>query len=256
MPGPDNELARLDALYQYRILDTPPEQAFDDLTVLAAQICEAPIALITLLDADRQWFKSKLGLNLHETSRDLSFCAYTVLKPESIFTIPDLARDERFANHPFVSSYPRIRFYAGAPIVVPGGYALGAIEVLDRTPRDLNAEQLSVLKILGRQAAALLELRKHMMDLAQTTSERKKLEEALCETEERYSNLAARTAQLQESSERARLLSGIIPICSGCKKIRDQHGAWHQVEAYIQERTGARFTHTICQECEQKLYSE
>lgn len=245
MPGPDNEPARLDALYQHRMLDTPPEQMLDDLSVLAAQICETPIALITLLDADRQWFKSKLGLNLNETSRDLSFCTYTVLKPESIFTIPDLTRDERFANHPFVSSYPRIRFYAGAPIVVSGGYALGAIEVLDRTPRHLNGEQLSVLKILGRQSAALFELRKHRLDLAQSTSERRKLEEALCETEERYSHLAAHPA-----------LSGIIPICSGCKKIRDERGAWHPVEIYIQERTGARFTHTICQECEQKLYSE
>src|SRR5688572_16608695 len=106
---PSNEIERLAALYQYNILDTAPEQVFDDLTLLAAHICDTPIALITLLDADRQWFKSKVGLTLTEISRELALCNYTILEAGELFVAPDTLADERFATHPLVTSEPEIR---------------------------------------------------------------------------------------------------------------------------------------------------
>lgn len=139
-PLPDNEAARLEALRQYKILDTAPEEAFDDLTALSAHICEAPIALITLVDTDQQWFKSKVGLTVAETSLDDSFCAHVTLQPD-LFTVRDALKDECFADNPLMTSEPCIRFYAGAPLVTSEGYALGTLCVVDHVPRELSSEQ-------------------------------------------------------------------------------------------------------------------
>ena len=133
-PSPSSEKKRLKVLWQYEVLDTVPEEVFDDLTELAARICEAPIALISLVDENRQWFKSKVGVTVNETSRDLSFCAYAITQPD-LFIVPDATRDERFAGNPLVTSEPKIRFYAGAPLITPDGHALGTLSITQSVPR-------------------------------------------------------------------------------------------------------------------------
>src|SRR5213080_3265276 len=142
----NDEAARLAELHRYRILDTEPERAFDDLTLLASHICGTPIALITLIDADRQWFKSRVGVSVTETSRDVAFCASAILQSD-LFIVPDATQDERFANNPLVISEPGIRFYAGAALI-GDGHALGTLCVIDRVPRTLAPEQLEALRAL------------------------------------------------------------------------------------------------------------
>jgi anti-sigma regulatory factor (Ser/Thr protein kinase) len=159
-----NEAERLRALRQYRILDTDPEQAFDDLTLIAAQVCGVPIALISLVDEDRQWFKSRVGIEIRETSRSVSFCAHAILQ-QGIFTIADASSDPRFSNNPFVQGDPHIRFYAGAPITTQDGYALGTLCVIDYVPRKLTDGQIKALEALERQVAAQLELRRNIEEL-------------------------------------------------------------------------------------------
>jgi hypothetical protein len=159
-----DEAGRLKALRQYRILDTEPEQAFDDLTLIASQICGVPIALISLVDEDRQWFKSRIGIEARESSRSVSFCAHAILQ-RGIFTIPDASKDERFRNNPFVQGEPHIRFYAGAPITTQDGYALGTLCVIDYVPRKLTDDQINALQALERQVSAQLELRRNLEEL-------------------------------------------------------------------------------------------
>lgn len=157
-PQLDAETARLAALRHYCILDTPAEQTFDDLALLASQICDTPIALITLIDETRQWFKSKVGLRISETSLDVSFCAHAIRQTD-LFVVRDASKDKRFAANPFVLGDPSIRFYAGAPLVTADGHVLGTLCVIDRVPRVLNAEQEEALRVLARQAVAQIELR-------------------------------------------------------------------------------------------------
>ncbi len=159
VPIPDNEDARLEALRRYAILDTSPEQAFDDLAHLAGMICDAPIALVTLIDAERQWIKARTGMDLTETTRDTAFCAHTILQRDMLI-VPDALEDERFVRNPYVTDDPNIRFYAGVPLVTADGYALGSLCVLDRKPRDLTEEQREALRALARQVVTQLELRR------------------------------------------------------------------------------------------------
>ena len=159
-----NEAGRLKALRQYRILDTDPEQAFDDLTLIASQICGTPIALISLVDEDRQWFKSRVGLEVEETSRSVSFCAHAIHQ-QGIFTVADALNDARFRDNPLVQGDPHIRFYAGAPITTQDGYALGTLCVVDYVPRKLTDDQNHALQALERQVAAQLELRRNLEEL-------------------------------------------------------------------------------------------
>lgn len=184
-PIPKNESRRLKVLWQYDVLDTVPEEVFDDLTDLAAHICEAPIALISLIDEDRQWFKSKIGTSLAETSRDISFCAHAIMH-ESLFIIPDASKDPRFRNNPLVIGPQKIRFYAGAPLITPDGYPLGTLCVLDNKPRELRPEQQQALRVLAHHVVSQLELRRHAREL----------KTARANTKEQNSELARAKAEI------------------------------------------------------------
>lgn len=152
-----NEEARLAALYSYQILDTPPEPAFDALTRLAAHLCATPVAVMSLVDRERQWFKSKVGWHVSEIPREVGvFCAQTLLQPD-FFVVSDAYADERFARTPLVARAPHARFYAGVPLVTPEGYALGTLCVIDQVVRRLNSEQVDALCALGREAMLLLD---------------------------------------------------------------------------------------------------
>jgi GAF domain-containing protein len=179
-PVPRNERQRLKVLWEYSVLDTMPEEIFDDLTELAAKICEAPVAMITLVDEDRQWFKAKVGVSINETSRDISFCAHAITQP-GLFIVPDASRDERFSDNPLVISDPKVRFYAGAPLVSPDGYALGTLCVIDKVPRELRAEQKQALRILARHVVSQLELRRRSKELADARKERDQVQNDLKE---------------------------------------------------------------------------
>jgi anti-sigma regulatory factor (Ser/Thr protein kinase) len=204
MPG--DETARLAALSRYRILDTEPEQAFDDLTLLASQICGTPMALMTLVDADRQWFKSRVGVSITETSRSIAFCAHAI-QQHDVFTIPDTLGDARFKDNPLVAGEPRIRFYAGAPLVTPDGHALGTICVVDRVPRTLTPEQVEALTALKRQAEAQLELRAKVMQLTDAVAARDRAEADRTQLIE----------QLELQLSGVQRLTALVPYCSACE---------------------------------------
>ena len=412
-PVPGNEPARLEALRRYGILDTAQEKEFDDLTLLASHICGTPIALISLVDADRQWFKSKVGLTASETSRSVAFCARAILQPD-LFVVHDALADAQFVENPLVTGEPHIRFYAGMPLLAPNGEALGTLCVIDRQPRQLSAEQAEALRVLGRQVMLQLELRRTIAELARTISEHEisdrrqkaqhavtrvlaespsladaapRILRAVCESlnwevgvlwhvdegaqvlrcvelwqrqkggvpafetlsreitfapgvglpgrvwlssepawvpdvvqdanfprvlaavheglhgafafpirwgpqvlgvleffsreirppdpdllqmfaaigsqigqfTERKRVEAEREAlivQLQNALGRIKTLSGLLPICASCKKIRDDKGYWNRLEDYIATRTEADFTHSICTECARKVHPD
>ena len=159
-PRPPDEATRLAVLREYDVLDTPPEQPLDDLTALAAYICRTPIALITLVDDKRQWFKSTFGFEARETSRDVSFCAHGLTATTPV-VVPDTTRDARFADNPFVTGGLQVRFYAAAPLRSPEGQALGTICVIDTVPRQLDEAQVAALQALSRQVMTQLELRRN-----------------------------------------------------------------------------------------------
>jgi PAS domain S-box-containing protein len=175
---PPNEAARLQTLHRYGILDTLPEQEFDDLTRLAAEICGTPVAMVSFVDAERQWFKSKLGMEVEQTSRDVAFCAHAILQPE-VMVVPDALEDARFKENPTVTGPPHIRFYAGAPLITQDGFAIGTLCVVDSQPRDLTPEQKRALAALSRQVVSQLELRRSVSDMLRVIRERRAAEEEL-----------------------------------------------------------------------------
>jgi diguanylate cyclase (GGDEF)-like protein len=175
---PETEIKRLKLLHQYRILDTVPEKHFDDLTQLAAYICQTPISAISLTDFQRQWYKSKIGFNATEELREMTFCAHAVLQSE-VFVIPDTSTDYRFANNPFVTGEANIRFYAGAPLRTPQGLALGTLCVLDHIPRELSCQQIQSLGVLAEQVVTQLELRRNVQNLKLNIVKRQKSEAQL-----------------------------------------------------------------------------
>lgn len=160
---PANESTRLAALYQLLILDTRPEERFDKIAAFAAQEFEVPIAVITLVDAERQWFKAKVGTEVCETGRDVSFCAHAILH-DNIMVVPDAAADARFVDNPLVTGEPHIRFYAGAPLTLASGLRLGTLCLIDRAPRTLDALDLGILGTLRDLAVMELARREEQHD--------------------------------------------------------------------------------------------
>ena len=201
-----SEPERLAALHRYRILDTDPEQAFDDLTLLASYVCETPIALITLVDANRQWFKSKVGLSASETSRSVSFCSHAI-KQTGLYIVQDATNHETFRENPFVTGDMNIRFYAGAPLITPDGQALGTLCVIDRVPRTLTAAQIDALEALRRQVQAQLELRVNLIEL----------EKALAERDRAEAEQSALVTKLQSSVDGLNKLGALLPYTSLCE---------------------------------------
>lgn len=201
VPLPKNERQRLKVLWQYEVLDTVPEAVFDDLTELAARICGAPIALISLVDEDRQWFKSRVGVSQAETARSNSFCAHAILQSD-LFVVPDTALDPRFAQNPMVTAEPWIRFYAGAPLVTPDGYALGTLCVLDHEPRELNPDQRQALRVLARHVVSQLELRRQARELAQARKSGAATKRELSQVQEQLAAARKRLANLKPAAKR------------------------------------------------------
>jgi GAF domain-containing protein len=215
--APSNEALRLEALRRYRLLDTDAEASYDELTKLAASTCGTPIALISLVDEHRQWFKSKVGLDASQTPRNIAFCSHAILG-DTPFVVPNALQDERFHDNPLVTDDPHIRFYAGCPLITSEGFRLGSFCVIDREPRQLEPEKIEALAMLSRQAIRLFELRETSRLLAETL-------------------------------DNVKLLEGLLPICSHCKSIRDENDAWHPIETYVTTHTSAKMTHGICPKC-------
>ncbi len=223
-PIPENEAARLEALRQYEILDTAPEQELDDITRLAAFIADMPIATLTLIDEHRQWFKSKVGLDGSEGSREDAFCSHTIMGSDTM-VVEDALKDERFATNHYVLNAPHIRFYAGAPLRTPEGHGLGSLCVIDRKPRSLDEKQLAALESLARLVMMKLEMRRVTQELASALAN-------------------------------VKTLNSLLPICAYCKSVRDDEGYWKQVESYLKEHAEVSFTHGICPNCVQEHFSQ
>lgn len=221
-PKCDDEEARLAALHDYHILDTPREDDFDDITRLVARLCDAPIAVINLIDRDRQWFKSEVGLGVRETPLETSLCSHAILESE-LLVVPDTTLDPRFADNPLVTGPSSLRFYAGALLKTDSGHAIGTLCVLDNKPRDLTPEQRDALQILGRQVMTQIELRRRVAEQAQVIAERQQAQERLEAAYERERNIA-RTLQ-------ASLLPALSgQTFSGLEIIPIYQAAWQEAQ--------------------------
>jgi hypothetical protein len=207
-PLPANEKDRVRTLQLYKVLDTGAEKTLDDLTRLAASICETPIALISLVDEKRQWFKSKVGIDAAETPRDIAFCAHAILD-DKVFVVEDASHDSRFADNPLVTEDPNIRFYAGAPLKVADGNAIGTLCVIDRKPRHLSGDQHKALETLRHAVVTQLELRRALDDFQSVQK--------------------------------------MLRMCAWCRNVQDAKGAWHPLQDYVQ--SVETVTHGMCPAC-------
>ncbi len=207
------ESERLNTLQLYNVLDTASEKAFDNLTLLASSICGTPISLVSFVDNDRQWFKSKVGLEVDETPREQAFCDHAI-RSNNILVIEDAQADQRFASNPLVTGNPNIRFYAGAPLQMGNGAALGTLCVIDHKPRSLTAEQTNALSVLRDAVVSQLELRRALQDI--------------------------------------QAINQILPICAWCRsvKLEGDDGAattWQPLHEYVANHN--KVSHGICPTC-------
>lgn len=215
------EEARLAALSAFDVLDTAPEEEYDDLTRLAARAAAAPVSAISLVDRHRLWFKARVGLDIPETPRDHTFCAAVVADRETL-VVSDATADGRFAATPLVAGDAAFRFYAGVPLHTRDGQVLGTLCVIDRRPRALDPAARDTLEALARQVSRLLELRRV-------------------------------NAQLAAALAGVERLRSLLPVCAWCRKLRDDAGYWHSVEAYLKQEAGVSVTHGICPGCVVKV---
>lgn len=227
MPAPRHpvdEAERLAALHDYDVLDSEAEQTTDDLVHLAGRIAGTPVSLISLVDAERQWFKANVGFDQTQTSREISFCGWAVLGSEPLI-VPDTLVDDRFNDNPLVLGEPRIRFYAGFPLVTPGEHMLGTLCVLDNTPGHLSNEQHEDLARLAGLVMTHLEARRNATRLADALRE-------------------------------IRALGELIPICAHCRRIREDDDYHRTLEQWLHEHTGTRVSHGICPDCMREHFPE
>ena len=216
------EHCRLAELCRYDIIDTEQEQEYTDLAELAAAICGTPVALISLLDADRQWFKARVGLDMQEMPREISFCTHAI-RQHGLFVVPDMTQDPRFAEHPLVQGETHVRFYAGMPLVTPGGHALGTLCVVDKVPRELTRAQTRTLEVLGRQTVSLLELRRSLARSERNMAERAHIQAALRDSEERR----------RESEEKLQLACHAGQIGLWQMDLRTRAITWSDSQAHL-----------------------
>ena len=224
VPDKDEEERRLKALAEYRILGTEPESCYDDITQIAARTCNVPISLMTLVDKDRQWFKSKVGFQTNETRRDWSFCTHAI-KENVPLIVNDAFKDERFVNNPLVTGDPKIRFYAGFPLKTNDGNKLGTLCVIDRKPGKLNSEQRSIMELLAKQIVSFLNLRKRSLNLLDALSH----------------------LHHQE---------GILSVCSYCREVRNKDGDWQHIEKYLSNVSDIKFSHGVCDSCMERHFPD
>lgn len=217
MNSDQKERARLAALHSYAVLDTRSEAAFDEIATMAAELCEVPIAVVSLVDEHRQWSKAAHGCPRGEVERGRSFCTHAIEFDEALI-VRDAARDARFHDNAMVVGEPHIRFYAGQPLVDGQGHKLGSLCVIDRRPRELAASQLRTLRRLASHVIHLLELRRSSRELA---------------------------ACLQRVDD----LGELIPMCGHCHSVRSEDERWQRIEHFLQDLNGARFTHGVCPTC-------
>ncbi len=220
-PTYPNEEARLSALLSYGILNTPPEAAFDDITRLIAEICDVPIALVTLIEGDRQWFKSAVGAgDITETPRDIAFCAHALVQND-LFLVPDMCKDSRFVNNPLVTGPPHIRFYAGAVLRTPEGFALGTLCVLDTKPRTLTAKQENALRVLAREVVTQIELRQRVREQEILLGEREQARLELAQAVQKHQRVA-------ETLQRSLLLAPPPDAFPGLRVAHFYEPAWDE----------------------------
>ena len=218
------EERRLKALAEYRILGTGSESCYDSITQIACHTCNVPISLMTLVDHDRQWFKSKVGLSINETKRDWSFCTHAI-KESSPLIINDALQDKRFINNPLVTGDPNIRFYAGFPLETNEGNKLGTLCVIDRKPGKLTFEQITIMELLSKQIVSFLELRK-------------------------------RSLHLLDALSHLHNQDGIISVCSYCREVKNKDGDWLHIEKYLTNISDIRFSHGVCDSCMEKHFPD
>ncbi|HEX5363295.1 MAG TPA: sensor domain-containing diguanylate cyclase [Gallionella sp.] len=230
---PDNEAARLDALKAYGMLDTPPESFYDDIVQLAAYICQTPIAAISFIDGERQWFKASVGVAVSEIPRQDAFCAHAILQPDDIMIVKDAFHDPRFSNNPLVTGNTPVHFYAGVPIVTDAGEALGTLCVIDTKPRDLGEPVLSALRKLARQIMAHLELGKSLAELQNCQTQLSQVNQRLAEQnitddltqlKNRRGFQLALNAEWERTFRYSNPLSLLLIDVDECKAYKDKFG--------------------------------